>query len=159
MLKNQRDAHLTLDSPNTLVIPRPQSLNIRIPLPPALQGPVKFRCDLEGNVIEGVLDQDGRLQVPNAHLASTGLLEVWCFGEDQEPLTWALELDMLIEPDTVAGLQSRLNNLGYQAGPVDGIIGAKTRSATRNFQFEHQLKADGEAGPRTVQKLKDIYGC
>ena len=159
MMKTTREAHLTLDSDNTLVIPRPQRLHIQIPLPPGLSHPIKYRCDLEGTVTEGVLDEEGGLLVPNAHLASAGLLEVWCFGEANEPLGWSLELDTLIEAETVAGIQSRLNNLGYEAGPVDGVIGAKTKTATRNFQNAHQLTVDGDPGPKTSQKLQDIHGC
>lgn len=158
-MKTQRDAHLTLDSDNTLVIPRPQWLNIRIPLPRGLTHPIKYRCDLEGTITDGVLDKDGGLQIPNAHLASTGLLEVWCFGQHNEPLEWALELDTLIEAETLAGIQSRLNNLGYKAGPVDGVMGAKTKTATRNFQSANQLAVDGDPGPKTTRKLTDRHGC
>lgn len=39
--------------------------------------------------------------------------------------------------------QRLLNELGYDSGEVDGVIGAQTRSAARNFQKTKGLPADG----------------
>ena len=158
-MHTQRNTHLALDTSNTLVIPRPQHLNIHIPLPSGFPTPIKFKCDLEGQLTEGTIDTNGNLQIPNAHLASSGLLEVWCFGDEEEPFKWSLELDTLIAADSIEGLQSRLNNLGYKAGPVDGIIGKQTKAAIRNFQQTHNLTVDGQAGPQMAKKLESIHGC
>ena len=37
--------------------------------------------------------------------------------------------------------------------PVSGYFGVKTKSAVKNFQRRHHLKADGVAGPATLRKL------
>ncbi|MDX1695440.1 MAG: peptidoglycan-binding protein [Ketobacteraceae bacterium] len=66
-------------------------------------------------------------------------------------------LNQLDAVDTVAGLQARLNNLGLNAGPVDGIMGRKTKAATKKFQSAHGLAVDGISGPKTQQKLTEIH--
>ncbi len=42
----------------------------------------------------------------------------------------------------VAGTQSGLKDLGYYPGPVDGILGPRTRAAIRAFQKDHRLPVD-----------------
>ena len=43
-----------------------------------------------------------------------------------------------------AELQRDLRQLGYDPGPVDGILGAKTRAAVRALQADHGLPITGE---------------
>lgn len=50
-------------------------------------------------------------------------------------------------------IQLALLILGYNVGPVDGIIGPKTRYAIICFQIDHGLKPDGIIGPRTLKAL------
>jgi lysozyme len=54
----------------------------------------------------------------------------------------------------VADLQQRLAELGIYDGKVDGIFGFGTEKAVLDFQRAHGLKADGFAGPKTLQALK-----
>ena len=51
-------------------------------------------------------------------------------------------------PD-VALLQSILNRIGFNAGPVDGVFGSRTENGLIRFQRAAGLTADGIAGPRT----------
>ncbi len=44
----------------------------------------------------------------------------------------------------VMDIQQALNRLGYDAGPVDGFMGGKTRSAIREFQQARNMFATGE---------------
>ena len=53
----------------------------------------------------------------------------------------------------VRNIQTRLKNWGYYNGAVDGIYGTKTRDAVKAFQKKNGLKADGIAGPATLQKI------
>ena len=59
--------------------------------------------------------------------------------------------------DLVAGLQDRLDALGYPVGDVDGIVGARTRAATRAFQEENGLDLSGVFDPATVDALSSPY--
>jgi len=57
-------------------------------------------------------------------------------------------------PDaTVQAIQSRLNELGYEAGAADGLMGRGTRSAILAFQRENGLVADGNATAALLQLL------
>lgn len=49
--------------------------------------------------------------------------------------------------------QKNLTLRFYDPGPVDGIFGAKTRSATKWYQTDHGLTADGIIGPKTWKGL------
>lgn len=53
----------------------------------------------------------------------------------------------------VADLQRALLARGFDPGPVDGQMGAKTRAAIRTFQMKSGLVVDGVAGPATIAKL------
>jgi N-acetylmuramoyl-L-alanine amidase len=59
----------------------------------------------------------------------------------------------------MSGIQGRLNNLGYNSGPVDGIRGPITTAAVKAFQKKHKLAVDGIPGPITQGKLKEVHGC
>lgn len=51
--------------------------------------------------------------------------------------------------NTVHGLQARLKALGFDPGPIDGVRGPRTISATKAFQASRGLVADGIVGPKT----------
>ena len=53
----------------------------------------------------------------------------------------------------VKTLQTRLIELGYTPGTVDGIFGANTQKATIAFQKDNDLDADGICGPMTWAAL------
>lgn len=55
--------------------------------------------------------------------------------------------------DKVKELQTQLNNLGYNCGTVDGIFGAKTLEAVKNFQKTNGLTVDGIVGDKTRAAL------
>ena len=50
-------------------------------------------------------------------------------------------------------LQNRLKSFGFLSGAADGVYGAATEEAVRDFQRANGLKADGKAGHDTLQKL------
>jgi hypothetical protein len=59
--------------------------------------------------------------------------------------------------DCVAGVQQRLNNLGFNAGPVDGVIDDETRAAIGAFQTKF-TPGTVDGAPATVQpKLHEIH--
>lgn len=51
-------------------------------------------------------------------------------------------------------VQNNLKALGYDPGPVDGIYGAKTRSAIEAFQREQGVSADGKVSEALLQRLR-----
>ena len=56
--------------------------------------------------------------------------------------------------EAVKTLQENLNTLGHSCGTADGIYGAKTANAVREFQKKHNLTRDGIAGPLTQAAIK-----
>lgn len=55
--------------------------------------------------------------------------------------------------DKVTELQTKLRELGYYAGEIDGRFGNGTRDAVRFFQQINGLDADGIAGEQTMNIL------
>ncbi len=53
--------------------------------------------------------------------------------------------------------QKYLNELGYDCGTPDGIIGGKTRNAVKNFQETYGLSPDGTLGPISKKKMGEVY--
>lgn len=63
----------------------------------------------------------------------------------------------MLRGDDVRDLQDRLNRLGFDAGRTDGIFGADTASALREFQLNAGLPVDGIAGPHTVEAVARLH--
>ncbi|MGZ8490769.1 MAG: peptidoglycan-binding domain-containing protein [Gemmatirosa sp.] len=63
-------------------------------------------------------------------------------------------------PSTLAGVQFRLNALGFGAGPEDGVPGPRTTRAERALRQSYPpLVADGVPGPTTQAKLVEVCAC
>ena len=50
----------------------------------------------------------------------------------------------------VRQIQTRLKELGYNPGTIDGIYGTNTQNAVKAFQRDKGLSVDGIAGPKTL---------
>jgi hypothetical protein len=60
--------------------------------------------------------------------------------------------------DQVTGIQGRLNNLGFDCGALDGILGPKTMAAISRFQREYELPVTHKPDAATCGKLVDVHG-
>jgi len=58
--------------------------------------------------------------------------------------------------EDVKELQSRLESLGYNVGPIDGIFGPLTERAVRKFQKDNGLVVDGIVGQETFAALERL---
>ncbi|TKJ26469.1 N-acetylmuramoyl-L-alanine amidase [Blastococcus sp. CCUG 61487] len=61
-----------------------------------------------------------------------------------------------VRGDDVVNLQERLHELGYDAGPVDGVFGPGTENGLRAFQRDYGLTSDGTCGPATLRALRQL---
>lgn len=55
-----------------------------------------------------------------------------------------------------------LNSIGWISdapGAIDGRMGPQTVRAVRSFQAQYQLQIDGVVGPRTREKLRQVYAA
>lgn len=59
---------------------------------------------------------------------------------------------------TVRGIQSGLDQLGYDPGPVDGIAGPRTREAIRQYQRVNGLAVTGEPSPQLAEHIAQRTG-
>lgn len=58
------------------------------------------------------------------------------------------------ETMSVADIQRRLREVGYDAGPVDGMMGKSTIGALKKFQQDNNLAVTGQADAATVDRLR-----
>ena len=64
-----------------------------------------------------------------------------------------LQPSPMMRGDDVAALQSRLTEMGFNCGRVDGIYGEMTEAAVKEFQKSAGVKVDGKCGPATIIAL------
>ncbi len=76
----------------------------------------------------------------------------WTLGD--RTLSYTLSAPMV--GDDVADLQTRLTELGYNAGRPDGVFGARVDSAVRQFQHQRGISDDGVFGPASLRELQRI---
>ncbi|MGV1014219.1 MAG: peptidoglycan-binding protein [Methyloceanibacter sp.] len=61
-------------------------------------------------------------------------------------------------PALVTRAQALLNQLGYDAGPPDGVFGSRTRSAIQSFERRNGLEETGEVSIPLVTTLERLIG-
>jgi N-acetylmuramoyl-L-alanine amidase len=130
---------------------RIQVLDRDIPL-----GGQPFTLVVGGVTIQDTTQPDGTIEARIPPDATSGLLRV---GTGADLVQFTLKLGALSPVASNKGVQQRLQNLGFDCGPIDGAIGARTRAAIRNFQTKVGLVADGILSPETRAALKDAHGC
>ena len=123
-------------------------------------GGKKYKLIVAGATHEGVLPDSALLDQPIPPDALEGELTVWADESYPEyPDTWTLKLGHLDPIESLSGVQARLNNLGYDCGPVDGVNGPRTKAAVMAFQKNHGLEVDGIPGPKTQSALQGKHNC
>lgn len=91
--------------------------------------------------------------------ATTSIAYAEIPGRPKAPLSYDAVADMNYHfargaPNaTVREAQRVLRELGYYAGPVDGIVGPEDRTAVRKFQGAKGLHLSGNLDPGTVAAL------
>jgi hypothetical protein len=110
---------------------------------------LRFKGRTDAN---GLLEHEVPMEAEDAHL-KVG------------PYSWDIQIGYLnpideTAPDQgVSGAQGRLRNMGYDAGPIDGMLGRKTHAALKAFQADQKLGVTGNLDRPTRTKLREIYGC
>jgi hypothetical protein len=74
-------------------------------------------------------------------------------SEVQGWLRSAPELQGCVVSDAVRAAQQMLDKQGLDVGPIDGILGPRTRAALRTFQQQQQLTQTGKLDPETLRAL------
>ncbi|MEW5977109.1 MAG: peptidoglycan-binding protein [Acidobacteriota bacterium] len=145
------------------VAKKPRTM-IRLLISDVMQRPLagkKFTLVVESSRVEDTIPGNGIVEVEIDPQARTGLLIIHpeIASKDDPPWVRQLELGHLDPVSTMTGIQARLNNVGFNSGKVDGILGPITRSAVKAFQKRYGLKVDGIPGPKTQAELRRVHGC
>lgn len=61
-----------------------------------------------------------------------------------------------MEGEDIKKLQTKLNALGYVCGSADGLFGAKTENALKQFQLANNIEADGIFGQASLTALNNV---
>jgi peptidoglycan hydrolase-like protein with peptidoglycan-binding domain len=61
-----------------------------------------------------------------------------------------------LNQDGIRRVQQALQKRGFDPGPLDGILGPKTKEAVRNFQDRYGIKASGEIDNQTLFALGEV---
>lgn len=107
------------------------------------------------DVYYGVTDGDGLLTL-DLPLDATRV-SIWIAGQERDLSLGALNPMEEAPDDGLSGAQGRLLGLGFDPGPLDGVMGPRTRSAIVAFQRHFKLKITGEADDATRARLKKEY--
>lgn len=104
-----------------------------------------------------------RVWVLCAYLHALVLLVVSCGGESgsysnntERRDDWRKSSDLASarrSNPTDMVMQVRLRGLGYNPGPIDGIMGPRTRAALQRYQRDQGLLASGLLGPATRARM------
>jgi len=116
---------------------------------------LRYVLVIDGNSFSGTTDEQGELKQcipPNARQGRILLGS----GADTEEIE--LRLGDLDPTRAITGAQARLTNLGFDCGPVDGILGPKTRKAIQRFQKANELEQTSELDDATLQELETMHG-
>jgi len=105
---------------------------------------------IDGKERTGTTDVRGRLNEAIPGNARTAILRI---GKEE----YRLKLGSVDPITEIKGVQTRLNNLGFNCGPVDGILGPKTRGALKAFQRRMELPVSGKIDDATRKALEDEH--
>jgi N-acetylmuramoyl-L-alanine amidase len=112
---------------------------------------------VEGERYEGTTDSQGMIEHEIPADAQNGKLNlVLDEGNCKQSYTWQLDISHLDPLEEKPGVLARLENLGYFVGAGDTDDPSEVVKA---FQQANNLTVNGNSGPQTQQKLKDVYGC
>jgi hypothetical protein len=106
-----------------------------------LAEPVLFRAtpDAGGHAFEGELAEDGTMEVELPPDTTNVSVELFRVDGDDPFVTYQFDVGHLDPISEIAGIQTRLANLGYYDGEIDGEIGDVTKGAIVRFRREYGL--------------------
>jgi hypothetical protein len=111
----------------------------------------KYQLSTGEGIYEGITDVEGWTGKYDPHGAQNGALYIE--GYPTYEVFFKKNQDSGIKQ-----IQSLLNTLGFNAGPIDGIKGRQTIRAIRSFQRERGIPVTGELDNETEQKIKQQAG-
>lgn len=120
---------------------------------------VRYELKIDRETYQGTTNDDGKLEQEIRADARAGGVVLFSDEDDEQKVIgmFSLKLGHLDPVEEITGVQSRLNNLGFDCGKADGVIGRRTKEALRAFQEKNGLPITGEADSATREKLRQIH--
>jgi hypothetical protein len=114
----------------------------------------KFKLEFGGRTVEGTTKEDGVIEqvIP----ADTKEVKVTAWIDDRDGkdgFTWLVKLNSYEPIGSVRGLQIRLNNLGFDCGPITGEMNDETQDAIEAFKDFFELDTTEEGATKEVLRL------
>lgn len=114
-----------------------------------------FTLEAGGETVKGRTTGDGVVQAFVPYDAKEGKLTV---GEGEREVKLEIQIGHLDPPSETQGVQSRLANLGFYSGELDGKESDALKRAVEDFQRHEGLTPSGEIDDRTRRALEDRHG-
>lgn len=117
---------------------------------------VPYVLEIDGSLIEGITDGDGRIECPippNAQRCRL-ILEPGTLNEVSIPVNLG-HLNPLSE---FSGVKQRLSNLGFDCGDRNDTETPGLEAILRAFQEKHGMNVTGELDQATRDKLQELHG-
>lgn len=122
-------------------------------------GGARYALRVSEDLYEGTTGEDGRIAQWIAPVARGGTLTLWP-GRDDLPaeVRWPVAIGTLDPIEAIAGVQARLENLGYTCEGERGTVGEAATDALRRFQRAQELPETGEIDDALRTRLAAVYG-
>ncbi len=111
-----------------------------------------YVLELDGKLINGKLDGDGKLEQFIPPNCKGGTLKLKG-GKEIIPI----RLGHLNPIDEISGVKQRLNNLGFRCGSESNDLDDQAIAALKDFQSKHKLPESGELDAATKGKLQQLH--
>ena len=109
-----------------------------------------YELTVDGASRTGVTNAEGKIEERIPARARHGRL---LLGPDRRE-EMLLEIGVLDPISELTGVQGRLSHLGFDPGPIDGVLGPRTGAALRVFQQKHHLEVTGRPDDATRSRLE-----
>ncbi|MFO0837817.1 MAG: peptidoglycan-binding protein [Phycisphaerae bacterium] len=134
---------------------QPASFKMRVLRDGEARGNEPYKLDVDGTTIEGTTDADGKLSAAIA--ANARRVKMWV-GKPSDVDEYSFLLGGIDPIEELSGVQGRLNNLGFDCGPIDGKLGPQTEKALKTYQGRRKLPVTGQPDEATRAKLLEDHG-
>lgn len=92
--------------------------------------------------------------LPVDGVPTDSLLDHLTFVAPRDAASGALKRQAATPSAFMREVQTALQARGYDPGPIDGVMGYRTRAAVRRFQNDHNLSPTGEVDERVLRLLQ-----
>ncbi len=109
-------------------------------------------AQIDGRHIDCRTNGEGEVEIPIPPNAKSGWIRL-----GDSPVVHELDIGHLDPPDTLQGIQQRLQNLGFYEGAIDSERGPVTKGSLNGFAAVHELQLDEDDPTSLFQDICDAH--